>query len=216
MFRMVGGRGAAVAVGAVLVLVASKAAATEPERTRFGVSAGAGVSLYLFEDVGPWLELGAVARVPLGPSWDLGAGIALAYTRNEHPKSLDYDGDGMDDANSDEHQAFGLLPRALFGLRLGPIWSLEAGGFFGLAHTTLNSVQCGSSSATDLGVGASFGPALRLGQHEQWAVALHAEAYWVPFEKCTNSGPDPFVYAPFVHREDDAQIGTVLRAHYFF
>jgi hypothetical protein len=211
---MVGGR---VMVALSLVLLTPKGVHAEAESARFGVSAGAGASFYLFEDVGPWLELGGVARVPLGPSWYFGPGLTLAYTRNQHSKSLDFDGDGDDDANTDELQAFGLWPRAMLGLRLSPGWSLEAGGFFGLAQTTLSSTQCGSSSATDLGMGASLGPALRLGRREEWSLALHAEAYWVPFEKCTNGGDsEPFVFAPFVHTQDDAQVATVLRAQYLF
>ena len=211
---MVGGR--VLLVLSVVLLTPSEVLA-EAKGTRFGVSAGAGASFYLFEDVGPWLELGGVARIPLGQSWYFDPGITLAYTRNQHSKSLDFDGDGGDDANTDELEAFALWPRATFGLLLSPGWSLEAGGSFGMAHTTLSSTQCGSSSDTDLGFGASLGPAVRLGQREQWALALHAETYWVPFEKCTNGGDsEPFVFAPFVHRQDDAQVGTVLRAQYLF
>jgi hypothetical protein len=212
---MAGGRWVILALSVVALV--PRAALAEPDGARFGVGAGAGASFYLFEDVGPWLELSGVARLPLGASWYLNPGITLAYTRNQHRKSLDFNGDGSDDANTDELQAFGLWPRAMLGLRLSARWSLEAGGFFGLSHTTLSSTQCGSSSATDFAMGASLGPALRLGQREQWSLALQADAYWVPFEKCTNGGgPDPFVFAPFVHRQDDALVGTALRAQYFF
>jgi hypothetical protein len=200
------------------VLGSGRGASAEPERARFGASAGVGVGFYQFEGVGPWLELGGVARIPLGPSWYVSGGVTLDYNRNQKTKhTLDFDGDGDADPNTDEVELFGVFTRAVLGLRLSPVWSVEAGGFVGLAHTTLSSEQCGSSSDTDLGLGGSIGPALRLGEREQWAMALHAEAFWVPFQRCTNGGgADPFVFAPFVHGQDDAQVAAVLRVQYFF
>lgn len=190
------------------------------DKVRFGAAASLGAGFYQFGDVGPWLEAGGVARVPLAGALYLNAGLLLAYARNSNDKQLDYDGDGEDDLNTDRRALLALLPRAMLGIRLTRGFALELGGFVGVAHTTLSSTKCGESSQTGLGYGFSAGPALTLGERRQLGLALHGEFSWVPYERCTNGSADSFEagtsFSPHRHLQDDAQLGVLVRAQYLF
>jgi hypothetical protein len=194
--------------------------ADEAKPIRFGAGAGLGVGFYQFSDVGPWLELRGLANIPLSARLYVNAQLALAYARNANDKWLDYNADGVDDLNTDERTLLALFPRAELGVRLSSAFALELGGFVGAAHTTLESTKCGKSTQTGAGYGLTAGPALALGETKQFAVALHADLLWVPYERCTNGSNESFElglpFAPYRHLQDDAQLGLVARAHYLF
>jgi hypothetical protein len=205
---------------AVGLLGARPAWGEEQSQVRFGAGAGLGVNSYQFEGLGPWLEAGGVASVPLGEGWYLNGELKLAYARNANDKWLDYDADYVDDLNTDERTLLASFVRAMFGLRLSRAFALELGGFLGVAHTTLASTQCGDSSQTAAGYGISAGPALAFGERRQLGIAVHGEFAWVPYERCTNSSSESFdaglSVAPHRHLQDDAQLGMLVRAHYLF
>ena len=216
------GFGGVLGVGLLALLVACPriVRGQEAKPVRFGVGAGVGVGFYQFSELGPWLELRGMANIPLGSSLYVNGQLALAYSRNANDKRLDYDGNGVDDLNTDERTLLAFFPRAELGVRLSPAFALEIGGFVGVAHTTLASTKCGDSTQTGAGYGITAGPALALGESKRLSLAMHADLLWVPYERCTNGSLESFDAglgpAPYRHLQDDAQLGVIARAHYLF
>jgi len=201
---------------ALLTAFVPNASAEEPP-VRWGIGGEAGIALNQFENVGPFLGIAFLADWRATERFHVRGEVGPIFASHSATKSLEFHEPGVSESNTDSRSLWGVPISLLGALRIAGAVSFEFGALAGPMWTATDSTQCGKGSESGLAWGFRGGPALALGERQQYQLAIHAHLLSEPLDRCVNSGGDvTHPFAPRFRVEDDLQPGFTGRFGLYF
>jgi hypothetical protein len=154
----------------------------ERDRPSFLLEAALGPAWFK-GDPGLWVEALAARAFPIGDSTDLVGAIGPIFTLVSETDEQDFDGDFVEDIDTEDSFSFGLVLRGYVDHRFSGWFAGRLGVALGVAHLQMESTYCGDVAATAMLYGVWGGPVVLLSRRVE--LGLTADIVQSPRNACS-------------------------------